>query len=122
MRAGRAWWPTMASSHAHLVARWPRHARHLARSCAIVKHRSRAPCCAMITHGGRCASRRRSAAAAPRRCYWLRKTLRYGREIADLLRTRLARDIDEAARAISSMAAAGRPPLRRCSGESPAIS
>ncbi|KZT75765.1 hypothetical protein F511_47211 [Dorcoceras hygrometricum] len=99
--------------------------RRLARSCAIVKRRSRAPCCAMIAHGGRCASRRRSAAAAPRRCYWLRKTLRYGREVADLLRTRMARDIDEAprlsrpraplaARAISSMAAAGRPPLRQC--------
>ncbi|KZT76707.1 hypothetical protein F511_46266 [Dorcoceras hygrometricum] len=82
----------------------------------------------MIAHGGRCASRRRSAAAAPRRCYWLCKTLRYGREVADLLRTRLARDIDEAprlsrpraplaARAISSMAAAGPRMLRRVSGD-----
>ncbi|KZT76148.1 hypothetical protein F511_46827 [Dorcoceras hygrometricum] len=24
MCAGRAWWPAMASSHAHFVARWPR--------------------------------------------------------------------------------------------------
>ncbi|KZV48015.1 pentatricopeptide repeat-containing protein mitochondrial-like [Dorcoceras hygrometricum] len=42
MRAGRAWWPAMASSRAHFVARWPRFAAE-----------SWAPLLAIVARSGR---------------------------------------------------------------------
>ncbi|KZV06565.1 hypothetical protein F511_45953 [Dorcoceras hygrometricum] len=35
MRAGRAWWPAMASSRAHFVARWPRLSADAGRRFAV---------------------------------------------------------------------------------------
>ncbi|KZV52104.1 pentatricopeptide repeat-containing protein [Dorcoceras hygrometricum] len=129
-RSHVARWPRDTSEVAgRFRYRWPRHACRLAHSCTIVKRRSRAPCCAKIAHGGRCASRRRPAAAAPRLCYWLRKMLRYGREVTGLLCTRLARDVDGAPRLVAAACALAahvifvwRPPAGRRSGESPTMS